>query len=39
VALGRRVGQDAVFEIDANEVRVVSCVDDRVDVIPRLTQT
>jgi len=31
VLLGRRFGQDAIFEIDATTVRLVSCCDDRVE--------
>jgi len=35
VAMGRKANQDAIFEVDAAEVRVVSCIGDRVDRWPR----
>ncbi len=35
-SLGRSYGQEAVFEVDEFELRVVGCFDDRVDVQPRL---
>mgnify|MGYP000850627296 FL=1 len=33
--LGRRFSQDAIFEIDADDVRVVSCIDDETRGRPR----
>lgn len=33
--MGRRALQDAVFEIDAEEMRLVSCLDDRIEAWPR----
>lgn len=35
--MGWRADQDAVFEIDADEVRLISCIDDRVEGWPRLS--
>lgn len=35
--LGRRFGQYAVFEIGKEEVRVVACSEERVEVIPALS--
>ena len=37
--LGRRFSQDAVFEIDADNVRVVSCIDDETRARPRKHST
>lgn len=36
IALGRRLGQEAVFELDAAELRVIGCDDDRMSSRPRL---
>lgn len=36
VEMGWRANQEAIFEIDANEVRLLSCIGDRVDVWPRM---
>lgn len=33
--LGRRAQQDAIFEVDADSVRLISCFDDRQDEWPR----
>lgn len=33
--LGRRGSQDAIFELTAEEVRLISCVDDRTETWPR----
>lgn len=35
MAIGRQASQDAIFEIDADQIRMVSCVDDRVETWPR----
>jgi hypothetical protein len=34
-ALGRQFGQEAIFELDADEVRIIGCFNDRVDAHPR----
>lgn len=36
-SMGVRAAQDAIFEVDADEVRLISCVDDKIDVWPRCT--
>lgn len=35
IAIGRQASQDAVFEIDANDIKLVSCVDERVEAWSR----
>ena len=34
-SIGREFGQEAIFEVDADTVRVIACVGDRVAVTPR----
>jgi hypothetical protein len=36
VELGRRFGQDAIFELDATTMSLVSCLDDRVETWARV---
>jgi len=37
VKMGRRASQESVFELDGNQVRLVSCSDQRVEAWPRRT--
>jgi hypothetical protein len=37
ITLGRHARQDAFFEIDANEVRLISCTDQTVEIWPRIS--